>query len=375
VAYPTLDMPSDRRIRLQSINLLAETKWTLPIVYKGGIRIWWGSEEWLFKNDLASVAETFRMGNTRKDTLTYDSLTVKLQDHQIYRAATDHSVGLSLPHGMSLEYKLSIFRNSETYPFGFFRDSVRNDNDDDAITLNHHCDFKFPRFRGLDAEAFGEYAINTINYLKKKRSSGNRTEDGYLLGLNLVYNPSERFSLSERIAAEADIIDYFYKRSHLNDPPSYNRRFSSLCMGAWKITDQWELHGRWDENYNDYGVWNGHEYFDTTRADSLGTDYYAITNKATTYSVELSLAMIRRSFHIESGCRLSDVFARSYKKNLYVIDDDDQGYIVEPFMEFMFQYNWLSLRGRIVRLVNTLAPDNWAFKKNWDIHFTGQASW
>ncbi|MBN2188995.1 MAG: hypothetical protein JW699_06045 [Chitinispirillaceae bacterium] len=380
VTFPNLDKPNDRRVMLQSIHLLGEAKSTLPVVYKGGIKIWWGAEEWLFKSDrLRSVADTFNLGpaSTREDTLTKDSLTVKLSDHQIYRAATDHAVSIALPKGMALEYTLGIFRNSRTYTFCFSPDSVRNYNDDDAITLNHQGRFKLPRFRAIEAEAFGAYSVNITNYLKKEdgRSSENRTEDGYLLGLDCSYRPSERFSLSERITAEADIIDYFYKQSHLNDPPPYKRRFSSLCRGTWKMTDHWELHGRWDENYNDYGVWYGHEYLDTARADSLGTDYYAIMNKATTYSVELSLARVRDRYRLESGCRLSDVFARSYRENAYVIDVEEQGYVIEPFLEFTVQYRRFSLRGRVVRLVNTLASDNRAFKKNWDIHVAGQASW
>jgi len=374
VAYPTLSgMPSDVRTRLQSLNLLAGFKGKMPVVYKGGIRIWWGTEEWLFKNDLSSVADTFHLGNSRKDTLTEDSLTIKLNDHRIYRAATDHSIGLPLPHGMLLEYKLGIFRDSKTYTFGY--SDIRKNDDDDAITLNHHLNFKFPQFHGLDAEMFGEYSVYTLNYLKKERSTANYNEDGYLMGLNLTYKPSERFILSERVTADAELFDYFYKKSHLNDPPPYKRRFSSLCKGAWKISDVWELNGRWDENYYDNGVWNGHEYFDSTRPDSLGTDYYAINNKTTGYSVELGLAMARKKFRIESGCRLEDVYARYYSNNTYLTNNGGKGYIVEPFTEFLFKYNWLSLKGRIARIINTLAPDKGVFRKNWDIHLAGQAAW
>jgi hypothetical protein len=127
-----------------------------------------------------------------------------------------------------LNYRLGIFRDSKTFTFEY--SSVHNNYDQDAITLNHHVGLQFPRFRGLDAEAFGEYTLYTLNYLKKEQSAANYSEDGYILGMNLTYKPSERFTLSERITADAEIRDYFYKQSHQNDPPPYKRRFSSFYV-------------------------------------------------------------------------------------------------------------------------------------------------
>ena len=366
VKYPKLEGGlSDVRTRLQSLNLLLGTKATLPVTYKGGFKVSWGTEEWLFGRDLSAMDTSIR------------SLNAKLNDHQIYRAATDHYVEVLLPRGISLQYKLVVFRDSKTYTFEYINNfqSHRKGADDDAITLNHHLGAKLQQFHGLDAELYGEYSVYTETYLKKEMSSANHTENGYSLGLNVTYKPSERFILSERVRADAEVFDYFYKQSHLNDPPPYNRRFSSLCTGTWKINDRWELNGRWDENYYDDGVWNGSEYFDYTRPKSWGVDYYGIMNKTTKYSVELGLAMVRKKFRIESGCRLEDVFARYYSNNAYQSNDRGIGYIVEPFTEFLFEYHWLSLRGRIARMINTLSPDKWAFRKNWDIHIAGQARW
>jgi hypothetical protein len=374
VSYPTLTGNlSDVRTRLQSLQLLLETKASLRAVYKGGIRISWGTEEWLFNNDLSITA-----GLPFKTEQQIDSLTAKLNDHRIYRAATDHYLEVALPRGMSLEYKLGLFRDSKTYTFEYSNNGVsyHKQDDVDAITLNHRCCLKLPLFHGLDtAEAYGEYSVYTLNYLKKERSSANLTEDGYRLGLNLMHKPSERFMLSERLAADAEVFDYFYKQTHLNDPPPYKRRFSSLCTGVWKIGGMWELDGRWDENYYDDGVWNGRAYFDTTRPDSLGVDYYAIKNKTTDYSVELGLAMVRKQFRIEGGCRFADIFARHFNGQQYQTDNMGVGYMVEPFTEAQFQYRRFSLKGRIVRLINTLAMDKLVFRKNWDIHIVGQAAW
>jgi len=366
VKYPKLEGGlSDVRTRLQSLNLLLGTKATLPATYKGGFKVSWGTEEWLFGKDLSALDTSIK------------SLNAKLNDHQVYRAATDHYVEVLLPRGISLEYRLVVFRDSKTYTFEYINNfqSHRKGADDDAITLNHHLGAKLQQFHGLDVELYGEYSVYTETYLKKEMSSANNTEDGYSLGLNLTYKPSERFMLSERVRADAEVFDYFYKQSHLNDPPPYNRRFSSLCTGTWKINDRWELNGRWDEGYFDYGVWNGSAYFDSTRPTSWGVDYYAITNKSTRYSVELGLAMVGKKFRIESGCRLEDIFDRSYRNNAYQIKGEDIGYKVEPFTEFLFDYHWLSLRGRIARMINTQATDKWVFRKNWDIHIAGQASW
>jgi hypothetical protein len=374
VTYPNLaGKPSDVRTRLHSLNLLAETRSALPVVYKGGIKIWWGAEEWLYKSDLSAVAKNFHMTGTRKDTLTRDSLNVKLGDHQIYRAATDHQIAVTLPRGISLAYTLSIFRDSKTFGPGY--SDIRNNYDQDAVTLNHHVGLQFPRFHGLDAEVYGEYSVYTLNYIKKEQSRANQVEDGYCLGLNMVFKPMERFTLSERIRADAEIFDYIYKRNHIGDPPPYRRKFSSLCMGVWKISKRWELNGRWDEDYNDDGIWNGHEYFNAARPDSLGTDYYAIIDKSTRYSVELGLALNGKKFRVESGCRFEDIFNRSFADSSYVSTDAGIGYKVEPYTEFSLSFHWLSLKGRIARLINTLAPDKWMLRKNWDMHITGQAVW
>jgi hypothetical protein len=356
VSYPTL-AGNDVRTRLQALNLLLGSKEGFPVTYKGGIRISWGAEEWL------------------------SSLDAKLNDHQIYRAATDHYVELTLPRGDSLEYKLSVIRYSKTYiPYTDQGISIRNDADVDAITLNNHLGVKLKRFHGLDAELYGEYSVTTLNYLKEQLSKANQTEDGYCLGLNLMYKPSERFTLSERVKADAEVFDYFYKQSHINDPPPYKRRFSSLCTGTWKITSIWELNGRWDESYYDDGVWNGSAYFDANRPESLGVNYYAIKDKTTDYSVELGLAMVKKLFHtdsmhIEAGCRLHDIFARFFNGSTYETDERGIGYLMEPFSELLFRYRRFSLTGRVTRMFNTLAADRWVFRKNWDIHIMGQAAW
>ena len=92
-----------------------------------------GNGRLAFRNDLSGVAVSLF-----KTESQIDSLTTKLNDHQIFRAATDHYIELTLPRGDSLEYKLGIFRDSKTYTFEYTDrgTNFRKNDDDDAITLN-----------------------------------------------------------------------------------------------------------------------------------------------------------------------------------------------------------------------------------------------
>ena len=71
---------------------------------------------------------------------------------------------------------------------------------------------KLKQFHGLGAELYGEYSVTTLNYLKKELSAANQTEDGYSLGLNFTYKPSERFTLSERVKPMHRFLIIFISR-------------------------------------------------------------------------------------------------------------------------------------------------------------------
>ena len=89
----------------------------------------------------------------------------------------------------------------------------------------------------------------------------------------------------------------------------------------------------------------------------------------------MGLAMVKKLFRIEGGCRFHDVFARHYNGKFYQTDDEGIGYLVEPYTDLLLQYRRFSLNGKIIRMINTLAADRWIFRKNWDIHVVGQAAW
>jgi hypothetical protein len=374
VAYPTLQsVLSDVKESLHSFNLQLGLRSSLPVSYQGGLKISWGNEEWLFGSDLSELAFSNRPRTQRQ----LDSLRVKLGDYSKYQALSDHALGITLPHGMQMTYKLTAYRDSRTYTFRYFEngDSARNNDDNDRITVNNRVGISISQWNGIDAEAYGEYSAYTLNYLKKERSADNYTEDGFRLGLNLQYRPSERFFIEERVSADAEISDYLYKQTHLDpfDPPPYKRRFVSLFSTVWNPFDGWELHGRWVENLYDNGYWYGREY---RREDSLKevSNFYAIQNKTIDYTLEAGCAMVRTIFRLEGGCLFREIYDQQFEENKY-ISRLIEGHTVEPYTEFRLMYKAFSLKGRITRMIKTEASDIWQFRKNWDITIIGTALW
>jgi hypothetical protein len=374
VAYPTLQsVLSDVKQSLHSFNAQLGTRNSLPVVYQGGFKISWGDEEWLFGSDLSELA----FSNYRRTPRQIDSLRVKLGDYWKYQASSDHALNISLPHEIQVTYKLSAYRDSRTYTFRYMEngDSVRNNNDNDRITVNNRAGISISQWHTIDAELYGEYSSYTLNYLKAEHSADNYTEDGFRFGLNLQYRPSERFFIDERISADAEISDYLYKQVHLNpfSPPPYKRRFVSLFTTVWNPIDGLELHGRWVENLYDNGYWYGREY---RTEDSLKnvSDFYAIENKTIDYTLEAGCAMVRTIFRLEGGCLFREIYDQRFEENEYhsrLID----GHIVEPYTEFRLMYKAFSLKGRVTRMIKTGAADKWQFRKNWDITVMGTALW
>jgi hypothetical protein len=381
VAYPTLQsVLSDVKERLHSLNFQLGTKSSLPVLYQGGLKISWGDEEWLFASDLSERAFSNRPPTPRQ----LDSLRIKLGDYGKYQAISDHALSITLPHELQVTYKLSAYRDSRTYTFSYKYDSnndgipdtIRNNDDNDRITVNNHLGISRSQFHGMDAEVYGEYSTYTLNFLKKERSADNYTEDGFRLGLNLQYRPSERFFIDERISADAEISDFLYKQVHIDpfDPPPYKRRFASLFSTVWNPFDGWELHGRWVENLYDNGYWYGREYRKKDAQRETG-DFYAIENKTIDYTLEAGCAMVRTIFRLEGGCLFREIYDQRFEENVYRTSRLTEGHVVEPYTEFRLKYRSFSLKGRVTRMIRTRAEDIWQFRKNWDITIMGSAVW
>jgi hypothetical protein len=382
VAYPTIQsVLSDVRQGLHSLNFLLGSETGLPFVYHGGLKISWGAENWLYKSDLSSSALNLPFLGPEEQKRLTDSLNVELLDHDKNLAITDHVVGLTLPGGILLSYKLAAFRDSRTYTFSYRQGpadtaTIGNSEDNDRISVNNRAGIALSQFHGLDAELYGVYSTYILNYIKKERSAGNYIEKGYRVGLNATYRPTDRFTIDERLSADAEVSEFIYKSAHRNpfDPPPYQRRLSSLLSGVWKVRDGWDVLGKWAENLYDAGYWYGRAYRkDDSLLDKSG--YYAIDNKTIDYTLEAACAMVRTALRIEGGCLFREIFDLRFEEDRYISTGKNAGYIIEPYTEFRMQFRRFSLRGRITRMIKTRNDDRLAFRKNWDVSILGTALW
>jgi hypothetical protein len=136
----------------------------------------------------------------------------------------------------------------------------------------------------------------------------------------------------------------------------------------------WEMNGRWIETYSDRGKWIGREYLPDGQQQA---DFYAVESKTTDYSIDVGIAKTGPLYRITGGLLFKDLFPLIYKPELrrYVSQSMGAGYIIEPYSEIILKFRRLSLKGRIVRMVNTSSADRWDIEKNWDIQIAGRASW
>lgn len=379
VSYPNIEQNSNENInylsdvqdRAQTLNLQLGTADGTHIIYNGGMKFTWGSEEWLFGKDLSSIASADYSSYHTLTKLQLDSLNAKLGDYDKYIVSADNYVGIPLPDSMLLEYKLSAFRDSKTYTFSYRNgaDTIQSvDDNNDRITINNHGGFKIRNLKSFDVELFGELNEYIMNNLRADHSADNYTQNGYRVGTTIGCKPTDRLTFAENVVADAEIEEYLYKQNHQNDPPPYQRRIFSVFTGSWKPCDVWEVKGRWNQSYYDNGKWYGQEYRDTGRVD-----YYAIESKTINYSFELSLAHVLPKSRFEGGCLYQNIYGQQFIDSSY--QKYDRGISIEPFIQTQLKYRRLALKARVARMFNTLAQDNWEIKNNWDIHVVGQASW
>jgi hypothetical protein len=380
VSYPNIAQNSNENVnylsdveeRGQTFDFHLGTIDGTRIIYNGGIKFALGSEEWLFGKDLSTIASADYSRYHVLSKIQLDSLNAKLGNYDKFIVNADNYIGIPLPDSMLLEYKLSAFRDSKTYTFSYRNgaDTVRNDNDNDRITINNHCGFKVQNFKAFNFELFGELSEYILNNLRADRSGDNYTRNSYRVGTTFGYKPSERLVLAENIVADAEIEEYLYTQNHQNDPPPYQRRIFSVFTGLWKPADVWEIKGRWNQSYYDNGKWYGREYRDTGRVD-----YYAIESKTIDYSFELSLAHVRPTSRFEGGCLVQNIYEQQFVDSSYENVNRGIGYSIEPFVEILLKHRHIALKARVARLINTQAQDKWAIRNNWDIHVVGQATW
>ena len=364
VEYPNhTSNPSDVQDILQSYCIMLSSDTAAHIIYRGGLRISSGNENWLFDQDFSRFGSSSYKYN-HEDSL---DITAKLQDHQIYIAAADQYLGLKLPHDWILEYKLTAYRDSKTY--SPFAGDSSNYNTNDQITINNHLDLALGGNHKWTGNVYGEYATYTVNYLDREESAQNSVQAAYRLGLNVKYQPSDRFLLNERIDANAEITSWMYDSFHVvsSDPPPYQRMFSSNFSSKWDCSKTIELTGRWTETYADNGVWEASEYIPAKDDSILRSNYYGITFKSLENTLALGTGLIMVWGKAEAGCEIQENFSMPVVNGAFTIN---KSWLTEPYIDLGVHYHRVSLKGKVTRMITRVENES-----GWNIGITGQALW
>ena len=178
------------------------------------------------------------------------------------------------------------------------------------------------------------------------------------------------------MTADADISDFMYKKitdSVYNNLPPYQRRLSSVLSSRWLLAKSWELDDRWTEIYYDNGVWVGSDYFAPSAASQMRLNYYGINEKSYDNAIEVGLAKVKERLRIEAGCKVEYIPDYVYTDTVhsYQQQQNSLGCLIDPYVDITLNYPHVSLKGRIVRMINTQAVDPWYSGREWDLQITG----
>ncbi len=326
LAFPTDDRKRDERTVRHSLSAALSTDSSMNLFYGGQISFDWRDHDKLFGK---SFSENANEGNI-------DSLNLNLWDHSSFNPRIMHQLTLRLPHSARLSYNYSLSRVLTEYPNYYMNKTqkVINNDDNDRLNLLHRISLSRLSDSPLNGEIFGEISEYTLVFLRKAKSSSNRTDQGQRLGAIVEWTPVERLTLSESITAEAKMGSFHFVEFH-QDPlerPRYSRALSSNLTGFLSLSPVFGLKGMWNTKYSDYGYWYGNEYMDTILAldDNARTDYYAITGKAIYYTLDFSLQAQFDNLVAELGNAFTDINDQYFQNGKYVVMNDE-GYTTKPY--------------------------------------------
>jgi hypothetical protein len=139
---------------------------------------------------------------------------------------------------------------------------------------------------------------------------------------------------------------------------------------CWPINEQWTVTGKWNETYYDNGWWYKKVYSDSSHV--IANDYYAIESKSTDYSIQLLTGYLLGNSQFEGGILLRDNYLRYFNNstNNYEPGNLENGYFIEPSLEYIYTVADMLISARIRRKINTEVEDRWKIGKYWDMALT-----
>ncbi len=353
-------LTGDRQATDNAVTMMLRTDTTRFINYHGGLRIDRENEEKLGGANIDMKINA--------DTSNLDSLRVKINDYNGYKAAMDHTLSVVSPGGMGFQYTFSISRYAQTYPRYFLlgRDTVRNYDDNDWIVQSHHIDATVFSHKSQKITLSGDYSSNLRYYLKKERSSDNATDQLYRLGLSLMGNPVDKVRLEEDAQVEAKRTTYEFPlvQARNENYPPYSRRFTSKFSLSWNCFNKDTLWAEWNEIYSDQGYWYNSDYRDKsdTTPVTLG-NYYAILGKTWDHSITLKGAhSMSEHLLLTAGSSLQGIYELDFRSRRYVPNRSMIKYVMTPFLGVSSAMNeHMRVNIALRRYIDTITDDYWDF--------------
>jgi hypothetical protein len=321
------------------------------------LRIDWEQEQKLGGTNIAM--------RVNSDSSNIDSLNVKINDYNGYKAVMDHGLSVVLPGGTGFQYTFSISRYAQTYPLYYLlgQDTVRNYDDNDWIVQDHHLDATVFSHKSEKIILSGEYSSNLRYYLKSQRSADNATDELYRAGISLMGDLAKKVRLEEDAQMEAKQTTYEFPivQARSQNYSSYSRRFTSKLGMSWNYSNKDTLRALWSEIYSDQGYWYNSAYNDTTPVTP--GNYYAILSKTWNHSLTLEISRsLREYLTLTMGSSLQNIYELGFKSRGYVPNRAMIKFVTAPFIKLTSTMNeHLRVNISLRRYIDTIADDYWDF--------------
>ena len=346
-----LKFPDDSRKRdestvSQALGGALFTDTTAPIYYSGSLSFEWQDHNKLFGKEISSAATADNI----------DSLEVKLWDYSAFNPATAHLFTVRLPGSLKLKYGITLNRFLTEYPNFYInvkeKDTVTNKDDSDRRTQQQRLALEFNNDSTFKTEIYGELIDYTIVFLRRARSSANRTDKTQRAGFLVEWSPVNELLVSEAVTAEAKKGDFYFPAFHqeAHQRPRFSRTLSSSSTALWQFTSYTGLKGEWSIKYSDYGFWYGKEYMEDalTENKDAKTDFYAVTSKSIYYTIDIAVQLRLNQSMWEIGNVFTDARDKNFSEGSYVTANYS-GYTVKPY------FNALAKLGGNVNLAAMLS--------------------